>query len=80
MMGSTDDDEGWLPPPGKSCLSGALAEMIMLYVINATESVITRLKKIFPQPILGIKCFSLLFLSLHQWSKDLYTWVWWVCT
>lgn len=54
MMGSTDDDEGWLPPPGKSCLSGALAEMIMLYVINATESVITRLKKIFPQPILGI--------------------------
>jgi len=37
--------------PGKSCLRGALAEMMMLYVIRATEKVIRIVKNKLPHPI-----------------------------
>lgn len=54
ITGSTeilDEEEEDRDGPGSSCLRGALAEMIMLYVIRAIEKVTSRVKKVFPQPI-----------------------------
>jgi hypothetical protein len=55
IIGSTksdDLDDG----PGSSCLSGAFADIRILYVIRAAEKVISSEKKRSPQPIF---CFSL---------------------
>lgn len=52
IMGSTEmDDDDDLDGPGRSCWSGELAEIIMLYVIRATEKVTSIVKKKFPQLI-----------------------------
>lgn len=51
MIGSADEGFEGFEGPGKSGLRGALAEMITLYVIRATEKVMIRVKKKFPHPI-----------------------------
>ena len=49
--------------PGKSCLRGALAEIMILYVMSATEKVIRIVKNKLPHPIFG-------FLMPLWWKKQ----------
>lgn len=46
-----EEDEDGSEGPGKSCLRGASADMMMLYVMSTAEQVITKAKNNFPQPM-----------------------------
>lgn len=58
--------------PGSSCLIGAFADIIMLYVINATENVMIRVKKKFPQPIFQDWIFMNLFCVLCGFMRAIW--------
>lgn len=54
LMVDEEEDEDGSERPGKSCLRGALDDMMMmLYVMSIAEQVITNVKNSFPQPMAG---------------------------